>query len=100
MRPLLLVLALSVAPLGDRLRAETGYDLWLRYRRVSDPARLAEYRRVFARVSVEETSPTGRVTRDELTLALRGLLDTSVTVGFMAGGHPGLIVGTAIEPPQ
>ena len=98
MRPLLVVLALSVAPLGARLRAETGYDLWLRYRRVSDAARLAEYRRVFARVSVEGTSPTARVTRDELTLALRGLLDTSVTVGFMAGGNPGLIVGTATSP--
>jgi len=97
-RPLLVVLALSVAPLGARLRAETGYDLWLRYRRVSDAARLAEYRRVFARVSVEGTSPTARVTRDELTLALRGLLDTSVTVGFMAGGNPGLIVGTATSP--
>jgi alpha-glucuronidase len=97
-RSLLLVLALSAAPLGAGLRADTGYDLWLRYRRVTDATRLAEYRRAFARVSVEGISPTARATRDELTLALRGLLDTTVSVGAMSGGAPGLIVGIASSP--
>jgi len=97
-RSLLLVLALSVAPLGARLRADTGYELWLRYRRVTDATRLAEYRRVFARVLIEPSSPTARVIHDELTLALRGLLDTTVRVGATPGGSPGLIVGIASSP--
>ena len=97
-RPLLLVLALSVAPLSAGLRADTGYELWLRYRRVTDATRLAEYRRVFARASVEGNSPTALAIRDELTLALRGLLDTTVNVGAARGGHPGLIIGVARSP--
>jgi alpha-glucuronidase len=97
-RSLLLVLALSAAPLGAGLRADTGYDLWLRYRRVTDATRLAEYRRAFARVVVEGNSPTARATRDELTLALRGLLDTTVSVGAISGDSPGVIVGLASSP--
>jgi len=97
-RLLLLALGLSVAPIGGAPRADTGYELWLRYGRVADPARLAEYRRVFARVSVEGNSPTARAIRDELTLGLRGLLDTTVRVGLMASGNTGLIVGPATSP--
>ncbi len=93
LRPLLLTLALSVAPLGAVARADSGYELWLRYRRVPNATRLAEYRRVFAQASVESNSATGRVIRDELTLGLRGLLDTTAVVGVGVGGNPGLIVG-------
>jgi alpha-glucuronidase len=97
-RPLVFALAFSVAPFGTRLRADTGYELWLRYLRVTDATRLAEYRRILGRASVESNSPTGRAIRDELKLGLRGLLDTTVTVDVMSGGHPGLIVGIATSP--
>jgi len=92
------VIALSLAPIGAGLRAETGYELWLGYRRVTDASRLAEYRRAFARVSVAGNSPTVRVIRDELTTALRRLLDTTVSVRVAAREHPGLIIGIASSP--
>jgi alpha-glucuronidase len=96
-RRLLLAIALSVTPFGVA-RADTGYEVWLRYRRVPDATRLAEYRRVFSRVSVLGDSPTARVIRDELTLALGGLLDTTVSVGATTGRNPGLVVGVASSP--
>jgi alpha-glucuronidase len=92
-RRLLLAIALSVMPCA--VRADTGYELWLRYRRVSDATRLAEYRRVFSRASVTGHSPTARVVREELTLALGGLLDTTVHIDAATVGRPGLIVGVA-----
>ena len=98
MRALLLAIALSVAPLAAGLRADTGYELWLRYRRVADPTTLQEYRRVFARASVEGNSATARAIHDELALALPALLDTTVSVGVTTGGSPGLIVGVATAP--
>ncbi|HEV8215534.1 MAG TPA: alpha-glucuronidase family glycosyl hydrolase [Gemmatimonadaceae bacterium] len=94
MRPVLIGIALSVVPIGAALRADTGYELWLRYRRVTDASRLAEYRRAFAHVSVSGNSPTVRIIRDELTRALGGLLDTTVEMSAAAGSNAGLIVGT------
>jgi alpha-glucuronidase len=93
-RPVLIGIALSVVPIGAALRADTGYELWLRYRRVTDASRLAEYRRAFAHVSVSGNSPTVRIIRDELTRALGGLLDTTVEMSAAAGSNAGLIVGT------
>ena len=97
-RRLLLAIAFSITPWSASLHAETGYELWLRYRRVTDATRLAEYRRVVARVVVAGNSPTARAIREELTLALRGLLDTTVSVGATTVGSPGLIVGIASSP--
>ena len=97
-RPLFLVMALSVAPVAAQLRADTGYELWLRYRRVSDAARRAEYRQLFARVAVVGNSPTALVVRNELTSALRGLLDTTVSVGATTRNSPGLLIGIATSP--
>jgi alpha-glucuronidase len=100
-------MALSVAPLGASLRADTGYELWLRYRRVTDATRLGEYRRAFARVSIEGNSATTRAIHDELALALRGLLDTTVMVGGGSTPNVGLVVGAvssagiaALVPPS
>jgi alpha-glucuronidase len=64
--------------LASPLRAEDGYDLWLRYRPVANAARLAEYRAAIAGVLVEGDSPTLGSARDELAAGLRGLLGTDV----------------------
>ena len=97
MRRLLLAFALAASPCGA-VRADTGYALWLRYPRVSNATRLAEYRRVFSRASVVGNSPTARVIRDELTRALGGLLDSAVGIGDVRVGAAGLIVGTLTTP--
>src|SRR6185369_11743281 len=49
-----------------RLRAEDGYDLWLRYPRVADAGLLAEYQGAVGRLVVQGDSPTLRAAREEL----------------------------------
>ena len=79
-------------------RAEDGYELWLRYRRVADAARLAEYRAALSSVVVQGTSPTLTAVRDELVAGLSGLLGRSVasTERLTAGS---VIVGTPASSP-
>ena len=84
-------------------RAEDGYDLWLRYRRVADATRLAEYRAALQRVVIEGDSPTLRAARDELVAGLTGLLGRPPIVsGAMSsiGAKEGvLIIGMPASSP-
>ena len=93
---LVLVAALAVAPIA---RAEDGYDLWLRYPPVSDPALLARYRAAITSVFVAGDSPTARTARDELTRGLRGLLGTEVPAAPDATGGRLVIAGTPASTP-
>ncbi len=77
---------------------ESGYELWLRYRRVDDAARLAEYRREIAALLVEGDSPTLAAARDELTRGLRGLLGRPVPL-VRAPRRGALIAGTPAGSP-
>src|SRR4051794_30225749 len=74
--------------------AEDGSELWLRYTKTSDPARLAEYRAVIKSVVVFGDSPTLDAARDEMLRGLRGILAKDIgTEG--APTHDGfLLVGT------
>ena len=77
---------------------EDGYDLWLRYRLISNASLLSEYRATITRLVVEGNSPTLQAARRELTTGLQGLLgravptdrgvrDGSVIVGTPAGSR-------------
>jgi alpha-glucuronidase len=79
---------------GARASAETGYELWLRYVAVSDPARLTEYRSTLTSLLIEGTSPTLEATRRELRLGLKGLLALEVPESAALKGKGALILGT------
>jgi alpha-glucuronidase len=72
-RAFLLAVAM-LAMLGAPVRAEDGYDLWLRYRRIDDAALLTEYRAAATQLIVGGDGPTMLAARDELTAGLAGLL--------------------------
>ncbi|HEU4995648.1 MAG TPA: alpha-glucuronidase family glycosyl hydrolase [Gemmatimonadaceae bacterium] len=76
LRFLVVLCALATHPVvAQRASAsEDGYDLWLRYRRVSNAARLAEYRAAATQLVIPGSSATLRAARDELLLGLTGLL--------------------------
>jgi alpha-glucuronidase len=76
-----LALILLLGAVGTPLRADTGYQLWLRYGQVADAARLSEYRAAITRLVVEGSSPTLVAVRKELTIGLGGLLGVSLPVG-------------------
>jgi alpha-glucuronidase len=84
-----LLLPLLAAAAGAQ--AEDGYELWLRYRPVSDPAVLRSYRASITGVAIEGTSPTLRAAREEAVRGLRGLLGADIP--FVPGvAQDGLLV--------
>lgn len=100
-----LVLAQSAVAQSPSHPNEDGYDLWLRYRRVADPARLAAYRSAARVLVVDGRSPTLDAARDELTRGLEGLLgrrppiandlaDGSILIGSKA--RQGLVARLAL----
>ncbi|MBV9880088.1 MAG: hypothetical protein JO180_06300 [Gemmatirosa sp.] len=97
-----LVLGLAVlAVIAAPLRAEDGYELWLRYRLVTDAARLAEYRAALTQLVVPgaEASPTLAAARDELRTGLAGLLGAEVPMAEQVGRGGALLVGTPASAP-
>ena len=78
-------------------RAESGYDLWLRYNAVETPARTA-YAAAARTLVGGAPSPTLDVARDELLRGLSGLLGRKQTIATTAA--PGaLIYGTPASSP-
>ena len=91
--PLLLLAALLPTPAPAV--AEDGYELWLRYRPVSDTALRESYRGAVTCILVEGSSPTLRVAADELGRGLSGLLGAPVPAvsgpvrdGLLLAGTP------------
>ena len=94
--PLLILLVLSQPA---RALAETGYDLWLRYRPLADGPLRAGYRSAFTGIIVESSSPTGRIIANELTRGLGGLLATNMPTLTTVDADHRLIVGTPETSP-
>jgi alpha-glucuronidase len=89
----LLVLALG----PPFVRAESGYDLWLRYAPIEDAGRRRAAAQAASAVVVQEETPAARVVATELTRGLSGLLGTRVPLAPEAG--PGAVVaGTPASP--
>jgi alpha-glucuronidase len=87
---------LAALLLAAPVRAEDGYELWLRYPLVSDAAMLTQYRSAISSLLVAGDSATAGVTRDELSRALRSLLGREVprlpgltSDGAIVAGTPG-----------
>ncbi|HEV8233319.1 MAG TPA: alpha-glucuronidase family glycosyl hydrolase, partial [Gemmatimonadaceae bacterium] len=73
---------------------EDGYDLWLRYRLVSNASLLTDYRATIARLVVDGDSPTLRAARDELSTGLQGLLGRRVPTDRRVRVDGSIVVGT------
>ena len=104
MRPLALVTVLAACGLlsgaGGHIPApEDGYDLWLRYARVADTARLAEYRAAISELVLTSGEPTMQAARDELARGLNGLLGRPVPVADAPTRDGTLVVGTPANSP-
>src|SRR6478735_7113503 len=93
---LAVVLLLAAIP----ARAEDGYDLWLRYQRVEDAARLRRYQDVLVRqLVVGGQSPTMRLVSDELIRGFKGLIGVSVPVAADVTGGGAIVAGTPANSP-
>jgi alpha-glucuronidase len=82
--------------MSTNLTNESGYELWLRYRRVDDAERLAQYRAAINSVVVLGANATAAIIKNELARALPALLDIDVPIADKPIGNA-LIVGTIDE---
>ncbi|WP_306319623.1 MULTISPECIES: alpha-glucuronidase family glycosyl hydrolase [unclassified Streptomyces] len=81
------------------LPAEDGYDLWLRYRRIEDPALSQRYRTALGTLVWQGGGPQQRAAVDELTRGLTGLLGARTTPRETPGPGAALVVGTPKTSP-
>jgi alpha-glucuronidase len=100
MKPLpVCALLITMLGQGASVRAETGYDLWLRYAAVDDQAQLAAYRRAATAIVVPVGSETSEAIAAELTRGLNGLLGVAVPRVQQARSAGAVIVGTPTTSP-
>lgn len=78
------------------LSAEDGYELWLRYPRVTDAARLKEYQSQVQSVFFRRDTPTREIIATELEKGLSGLLGKSIPTSAKTE-NGALIIATANE---
>ncbi len=60
------------------LKAETGYDLWLRYEPVNNKSLLKQYRQQLTALHIPGSSPTAGIIKEELQKGINGLLQTAI----------------------
>jgi len=76
--------------------AETGYDLWLRYRPLPTASL---YRRATTAIVTSDDSATGRLVRAELQRGLSGLLGAQMPVSSAVRADGAIVVGTPDTSP-
>ncbi|HEX4793267.1 MAG TPA: alpha-glucuronidase family glycosyl hydrolase [Humisphaera sp.] len=74
-------------------RAETGYDGWLRYAPIDDPAARKSYDMLPAVVVTSEDSPIIRSAREELVRGVRGMLGRTLRISSSPPDEPCIILG-------
>ena len=95
--PVRLGCVVAVLLAAATLRAETGYDLWLRYHAVEKATLRDSYWRVFQHIRLPADSGVSEVLREELVRSAHGMLDA--TPKFVAAGDDSitLFIGTTQE---
>src|SRR5512145_2472710 len=94
-RRILTLLALLAVATG--VRAEDGYDLWLRYQPLADERALEAGRASFRDIVVQGTSPTIEAARAELRRGLGGLLERDPVVAQTVSRDGAILAGTPRE---
>src|SRR5512145_2667459 len=94
-RRILTLLALLAVATG--VRAEDGYDLWLRYQPLADERALEDGRARFRDIVVQGTSPTLEAARAELRRGLGGLLEREPVVAQALSRDGAILAGTPRE---
>lgn len=79
---------------GSFVRAENGYDLWLRYVPIKNSTLLLQYKKQTASPVILGASPTADIARKELKTALTGLTGNRYIVNSTIAASSAFIAGT------
>ncbi len=86
---LILVLAFSNP---YKIKAEDGYDLWLRYKKIENPDLLKSYQTILKNVVIKSETPTFNAAKKELKTALPNLLDSEISFSDLNENGGNLVV--------
>ena len=75
--------------------AETGYDLWLRYKPVENKTLLNSCRTLLQQINLKGNSATIQIIKEELTRASQGMLKLSPSFINNQNTNSGLLIGVA-----
>ncbi len=89
LRSILLLFLFVVSTSG---KSENGYDLWLRYSKLTNEKTISEYKKQIKNIWLETTSPTLTVANNELHKGLEGLLGYTIVNTKSVSTQSGLIV--------
>ena len=95
--PAIFYLLVSLAP--TYLKAENGYDLWLRYQPVSNKILLASYKQQITGIVISGSSPTMEAVKKELQTGLAGLLQINIPFANTITKNGSVITGTLNSSP-
>lgn len=93
----LVLFATAILFLNFSTQAEDGYDLWLRYKQVSEQQKLSAYRTIIKGWFVDHSSPTAEAVRKELGIGFNGLLGKNIPENKNISDGS-VIIGTAASP--
>jgi alpha-glucuronidase len=96
MKRILYLLLLLLA--FDSIRAENGYELWLRYRPIENSALLNVYRKDLASILLQGNSSTATIIKEELSKAFSGMMGTKAPFTSSLTKSGTLIIGTTASP--
>lgn len=81
------------------IKAENGYDLWMRYVKVTDNTLLLRYKKQITSPAVLGNSLTIQAAKNELKKGLSGLLESTYSLEKPFSNNSALIAGTAKSSP-
>ena len=84
---------LGIKIIDMNLKNEDGYELWLRYRAVDDPNRMAQYRETIQNVVLLGESETVEIIHSEITRSLPTLLRQPIPISTQPLPHS-MVIGT------
>src|SRR5262245_31513798 len=90
----------SAPPVPVALPDEDGYDLWLRYRLVTDTQLLAHYRGATGRLVRGSSGPLAQSITDELDRACQGMLNHRPTAAASVTANGSILIGTPDASPE
>ena len=96
MKKSLFAILLSITSLT--IKAEDGYQLWLRYKPISEPQRLNEYKQAMTGFTFYGNSSTILIARNEMLTALKSMMTTAQTESKTINNNA-VVVGAVINLP-
>ncbi len=101
MKKLQSIIALAfIISIASSALAETGYDLWLNYKKIEDPELLDHYKTKFKEVTLTSSSATFKVIASELNLAVTRVTGMSVTFNSSYSNNTTLLISLHKDLPD